>query len=210
MLKIVRSSWGSNPWPWGGHPQHFHFKISAKQNHDSIRISGSCFWVMLLVQSQLWMMNCKIFRLKIILSFSSQLDWWIPPQGAFPLLFSPHADSPLLPFPTPLNLLGTLLAVTGSVHLGLRLLVNWPPLSQPFPQSLPPPNSQKPGYQAPHYDGLKNPASSVRNSFLVNKQTKDKLPFVRCEKGKSKKNTWAFVFHLKRQHKHIDIDIYTG
>ena len=29
-----------------------------------------------------------------------------------------------LPFLTPLYLLGTLLAVTGSVHLGLRLLVN--------------------------------------------------------------------------------------
>ncbi len=79
MLKIVRSSWGSNPWPSGGPPQHFQFKISAKQNHDSIRISGSCFWVVLLVQSQLWMVNCKIFRLEIISSFSSQLDWWIPP-----------------------------------------------------------------------------------------------------------------------------------
>jgi hypothetical protein len=32
--------------------------------------------------------------------------------------------SPLLSFPTPLYLLGTLLAMTGSVHLGLRLLVN--------------------------------------------------------------------------------------
>ncbi len=32
--------------------------------------------------------------------------------------------SPLLPLLTPFYLLGTLLAVTGSVHLGLRLLVN--------------------------------------------------------------------------------------
>ncbi len=55
-----------------------------------------------------------------------------------PLLLSPLAGSLLLSFPTPFYLLGTLLAVTGSVHLGLRLLVNWPPLSQPFPQSLPP------------------------------------------------------------------------
>ncbi len=48
-----------------------------------------------------------------------QYTWRIP------LAFlSPLADSPLLPFPTPLYLLGTLLAVTGSVHLGLRLLVN--------------------------------------------------------------------------------------
>ncbi len=63
--------------------------------------------------------------------------------------------------------LETLLAVTGSVHLGLRLLVNWPPLSQPFPQFLPPPKSQNPGYYAPHYDDLKNPASLVRNTNMV-------------------------------------------
>jgi hypothetical protein len=30
----------------------------------------------------------------------------------------------LFPFLTPFYLLGTLLAVTGSIHLGLRLLVN--------------------------------------------------------------------------------------
>jgi hypothetical protein len=35
------------------------------------------------------------------------------------------------------HLLGTLLAVTGSIHLGLRLLVNRPPLSQPSPQPSP-------------------------------------------------------------------------
>ncbi len=58
----------------------------------------------------------------------------------FPLLLSPLADSPLLPIAplsTPFYLLGTLLAVTGSVHLGPRLLVNWPPLSQLSPQPLP-------------------------------------------------------------------------
>ncbi len=47
---------------------------------------------------------------------------------AHPLcFFSPLADSPLSPLAppsTPFYLLGTLLAVTGSVHLGLRLLVN--------------------------------------------------------------------------------------
>jgi hypothetical protein len=37
------------------------------------------------------------------------------------LLLSPLADFPLSPL---FYLLGTLLAVTGSVHLGLRLLVN--------------------------------------------------------------------------------------
>jgi hypothetical protein len=45
-------------------------------------------------------------------------------HGAIPLLFSPLANSLLLPFLTPFYLLVTLLAVTGSVHLGLRLLVN--------------------------------------------------------------------------------------
>ncbi len=54
-----------------------------------------------------------------------------------PCFLSPLADSPLLPFLIPLYFLGTLLAVTGSVHLGIRLLVNWPPLSQPFPQPSP-------------------------------------------------------------------------
>jgi hypothetical protein len=38
-------------------------------------------------------------------------------NGAFPLLYC-------LPFLIPFHLLGTLLAVTGSVHLSLRLLVN--------------------------------------------------------------------------------------
>ncbi len=41
-----------------------------------------------------------------------------------PLAFSPLADSLLLPFLVPFTYLDTLLAVTGSVHLGLRLLVN--------------------------------------------------------------------------------------
>ncbi len=50
-----------------------------------------------------------------------------------PCFLSPFADSPLLPLLVPFTYLETLLAVTGSVHLGLRLLVNWPPLSQPFP-----------------------------------------------------------------------------
>ncbi len=45
-------------------------------------------------------------------------------HGAYPLLFSPLANSLLLSLPTPFYLLGTLLAVTGSVHLGLKLFVN--------------------------------------------------------------------------------------
>ncbi len=81
-----------------------------------------------------------------------------------PCFFTSPCWITFAPLSNPLYLLGTLLAVTWSVHLGLRLLVNWPPLSQPFSQSLPPPNSQNPGYQAPYYDDLKNPASSVRNN----------------------------------------------
>jgi hypothetical protein len=54
-----------------------------------------------------------------------------------PCFLSPLADSLLLPFLIPFTYLETLLAVTGSVHLGLRLLVNWPPLSQPFPNPSP-------------------------------------------------------------------------
>jgi hypothetical protein len=41
-----------------------------------------------------------------------------------PCFLSPLADSLLLPLRILLTYLETLLAVTGSVHLGLRLLVN--------------------------------------------------------------------------------------
>ncbi len=52
-------------------------------------------------------------------------------------LISP-CSFPFAPFLTPLYLHGTLLAVTGSVHLGLRSLVNWPPLSpNPSPLQIP-------------------------------------------------------------------------
>ncbi len=49
-----------------------------------------------------------------------------------PCFYSP-CWIPFAPFFVPFTYLETLLAVTGSVHLGLRLLVNWPPLPQPFP-----------------------------------------------------------------------------
>ncbi len=54
-----------------------------------------------------------------------------------PLVFYSPCWIPFVPFLCSLYLLRTLLAVTGSVHLGLRLLVNWPPLSQPFPTPSP-------------------------------------------------------------------------
>jgi hypothetical protein len=51
----------------------------------------------------------------------------------FPLILFSLVDSLLLPFPGPLYLLGTLLAVTGSVHPGPRLLVNWSHHFHPSP-----------------------------------------------------------------------------
>ncbi len=89
-----------------------------------------------------------------------------------PLAFISPCWFPFVPPLTPFYLLGTLLAVTGSVHLGLRLLINWPPLSQPSTQTLPLPNSQNPTYPAPHYDDLRNnPASSVRNIKVLTFQS---------------------------------------
>jgi hypothetical protein len=45
-------------------------------------------------------------------------------HGAFPLLFLSPCYFPFVPLFDPFYILGTLLAVTGSVHLGHRLLVN--------------------------------------------------------------------------------------
>ncbi len=58
-----------------------------------------------------------------------------------PCFLFPLADSLLPPILVPFTYLETLLAVIGSVHLGLRLLINWPPLFQPFPF---PPHSKFP------------------------------------------------------------------
>ncbi len=60
----------------------------------------------------------------VLLYTRTQITMYTVHSPCFP---SPLADSPCLPFAplaTPFYLLGTLLAVTGSVHLGLRLLVN--------------------------------------------------------------------------------------
>jgi hypothetical protein len=65
-------------------------------------------------------------------------------HGAIPLLLISPCCSLLLPFLIPFTYLETLLSVTGSVHLGLRLLVNWPPLSStlPIPSPLQIPRTQ--------------------------------------------------------------------
>ncbi len=51
----------------------------------------------------------------------------------------------LAPLFGPLHLLGTLRAVTGSVHFGLRLLVNCPPHFPSLAHIPPPPKSRPPG-----------------------------------------------------------------
>ncbi len=54
-----------------------------------------------------------------------------------PLAFVSPCQFPFSPLCIPFYLLGTLLAVTGIVHLGLRLLVHWPPLPHPSPKPSP-------------------------------------------------------------------------
>jgi hypothetical protein len=58
-------------------------------------------------------------------------------HGTFPLLFLPVLIPLCSPFWPLFTYLETLLAVTGSVHLGLRLLVNRHPLLNPFPNPSP-------------------------------------------------------------------------
>ncbi len=62
-----------------------------------------------------------------------------------PCSFTPLAKPLLSPFSVPFTYLETLLAVTGSVHLGLRLLVKLTSPSSTLSHSLPTPNSQYPG-----------------------------------------------------------------
>jgi hypothetical protein len=54
-----------------------------------------------------------------------------------PLAFISPCQFPFPPPFVPFYLLGTLLAVTGIVNLGLRLLVNWPLLPHPSPKPSP-------------------------------------------------------------------------
>jgi hypothetical protein len=100
---------------WGEQRQFFQTWISAKRAIN--KIAADCYIIMYMSQSSCF------------------------------LLFSliPFYSHSLSPFFVPFTYLETLLAVTGSVHLGLRLLVNWPPLSSTFSHSLPTPNSQYPG-----------------------------------------------------------------
>ncbi len=75
---------------------------------------------------------------------------------------------PLSPSLYPFYLLGTLLAVTGIVHLGLRLFVNWPPLDPPLTQPSPFQIPRTPTGPAPYKDDLGNiPDSSIRNTEII-------------------------------------------
>ncbi len=85
-----------------------------------------------------------------------------------PCSFTSPCCFPLLPFFIPLLLTWKpSLLWQDPVHLGLRLLVNWPPPFSTPPHSLPIPSPfQIPSTQvncAPHYDDFKIPASPVRN-----------------------------------------------
>ncbi len=83
---------------------------------------------------------------------------------AFPLLFISPCWFPFAPLSDPLYLLGNPPSCDRIRPPWSQVACKLTSPSQPFPQPLPPPNSQNPGYQAPYYDDLKNPASSVRNS----------------------------------------------
>ena len=63
--------------------------------------------------------HSNVTGIHFVHEYRLQYTWRIP------LAFlSPLADSLLLPFLPPSTYLETLLAVTGSIHLSLRLLVN--------------------------------------------------------------------------------------
>ncbi len=103
-------------------------------------------------------------------------------MAQFPWLFcSPLAGSPLSPPCIPFYLLGTLLAVTGIVHLGLRLLVNWPHLPHPSPNC--PPPSKFPEPQLPsallrrprEYSGSCYPEQKQRSALLAEEGNVNKL-----------------------------------
>ncbi len=80
-----------------------------------------------------------------------------------PCFFPPLAGYPFVSPLRPLPLTWHPPAVTGIVHLGLRLLVNWPHLPHPSPNCPSPPNSQNPNCPAPYNDDLGNiPALAIR------------------------------------------------
>ncbi len=116
-----------------------------------------------------------------------------------PCLFYSPCWFPLLPFLSPL-----LTWKPSFVHLGLRLLVNWPPLPQPLPIPSP---SQIPSTQvncAPHYDYFKILASSVRINENIGKSlsllsAKNKLYSRILSNKEEMPLTWVWIF----QHVHV-------
>jgi hypothetical protein len=94
-------------------------------------------------------------------------------MAQFPLLSSPLAGSPFAPPLCPLLLTWLPPAVTGIVHLSLRLLVNWPHLPHPSPNYPTPSKIPNPNCPAPNNDDLGNiPALAIRNNpFRISELT---------------------------------------
>jgi hypothetical protein len=88
----------------------------------------------------------------------------------YPLAFFSPCWFPFAPLSVPFYLLGTLLPVTGSIHPGPRLLVNWSPR---FPPSPFPPHSEIltpwgfPKLNAPLLRRHHNPGPQVQNKYVV-------------------------------------------
>ncbi len=88
-------------------------------------------------------------------------------HGAIPLVFLSPCWFPSAPPLCPLLLTWHPPAVTGIVHLSLRLLVNWPHLPHPSPNCPTPPKSLTPTCPAPNKDDLGNiPALAIRNNYI--------------------------------------------
>jgi hypothetical protein len=86
----------------------------------------------------------------------------------FPWLFLSPCWFPFVSPLYPLLLTWHPPAVTGIVHLRLRLLVNWPHLPTLHPTVPPFPNSQNPNCPAPNNDDLGNiPALAIRNTIYL-------------------------------------------
>jgi hypothetical protein len=82
--------------------------------------------------------------------------------------------APLVPLIAPFHLLGTLLAVTGSVHLFLGMLVNWPLYFPHLPIWPPPSEIPTPwGFSRPKY-------TFIRTTLRTQPICSLTLPFLQC------------------------------
>jgi hypothetical protein len=113
-------------------------------------------------------MSFKTFNHSIVHTIQSHIY-----MAQFPLFFSPLASPPFAPPLCPLLLTWHPPAVTGIVHLGLRLLVNWPHLPHPSPNYPTPSKFPSPNCLAPNNDDLGNiPALAIRNTKVFQERPK--------------------------------------